>query len=499
MADSIITTGQVYTAPDTALWGAEDLEFLTADGTTYLVAGAGATGDLVLFELGPGGAMVEVDTLPAGADTGTSGLSDLVVMPAADGDTVVTLGRYDDNLGVIGVDPDGALALQGSLSGDAGYTGTLTGETLVLDGTTYLYVARYDAPGFDVYQAEADGSLTRVQRVDDTFYRELARVNEIHAATLHGKPMLFTASIYDEEAITVWRVTPEGTVWQEDRAIAWPDGAFARVTDIETVQIEDRAFVLVAGAESDSIAVYRVSRGYQLNLIDVEEDTRDTRFEGITDMEVFEADGRTFVLAGGNDGGVSLFEMTYRGKLVHLESYGDDFDTTLGGISDIEVQVEGNTAYAYIASESEHGVTQLELDLGRSGAEIRGEAVLDTLVGTGGDDLIWGMGRSDVLYGEGGDDRLIDGRGRDEMWGGEGADIFEFQPDEGVDFIMDFEPGIDRIDLTSYGAHSADEVFVAPREQGAIVRVEGDVIRLRNPEGGPYDTDAFADDMFIFG
>ena len=190
--------------------------------------------------------------------------------------------------------------------------------------------------------------------------------------------------------------------------------------------------------------------------------------------------------------------MTYRGKLLFVDSIADDFDTTLKNVSSLDVHVDGETAYVYAGSSSEHGVTQLIVDLSRSGEDLRGGPVRETIIGTEFDDVIWGMGMSDVLDGGAGNDRLIDGRGRDHLTGGPGADIFEFIADGRSDFVYDFDPTEDRIDLTGFDVNHYDDITVGPRIRGAAVLVGEDVIRLYNPDGGPYDMELFSKDNFIF-
>ncbi|MEB3266371.1 MAG: hypothetical protein VKN13_07145 [Cyanobacteriota bacterium] len=67
-----------------------------------------------------------------------------------------------------------------------------------------------------------------------------------------------------------------------------------------------------------------------------------------------------------------------------------------------------------------------------------GSAAADGLSGGSGDDLLHGGGGADTLSGGGGVDLLI---------GGAGADTFVVEPGQGVDTIVDFVAGSDRIQL----------------------------------------------------
>ena len=78
----------------------------------------------------------------------------------------------------------------------------------------------------------------------------------------------------------------------------------------------------------------------------------------------------------------------------------------------------------------------------------------DQLQGLGGDDLLWGGAGNDILNGGTGNDSLWGGLGDDILTGGAGNDQYLFQGDSvfstslGVDYISEFEAGIDQIVLS---------------------------------------------------
>ena len=94
--------------------------------------------------------------------------------------------------------------------------------------------------------------------------------------------------------------------------------------------------------------------------------------------------------------------------------------------------------------------------------------------GTGNalDNIIQGDALGNALDGAGGNDRLIGGDGVDLMTGGAGADVFvgEINADKvemktgeiSLDLILDFEKGVDKIDLTGIDAKAGvagDQAF----------------------------------------
>ncbi|MDB9466963.1 Calx-beta domain-containing protein, partial [Dolichospermum circinale] len=78
----------------------------------------------------------------------------------------------------------------------------------------------------------------------------------------------------------------------------------------------------------------------------------------------------------------------------------------------------------------------------------------DQLQGLGGDDTLWGGAGNDILNGGTGNDSLWGGLGDDILTGGVGNDQYLFQSDSvfstslGVDYISEFEAGLDQIVLS---------------------------------------------------
>jgi Ca2+-binding RTX toxin-like protein len=92
------------------------------------------------------------------------------------------------------------------------------------------------------------------------------------------------------------------------------------------------------------------------------------------------------------------------------------------------------------------GNTQNNLLIGGDGNDI--------LQGLGGDDILWGGAGNDVLNGGSGNDSLWGGIGDDILTGGVGNDKYLFQSSSvfatslGIDYISDFEAGLDQIVLS---------------------------------------------------
>ncbi len=177
---------------------------------------------------------------------------------------------------------------------------------------------------------------------------------------------------------------------------------------------------------------------------------------------------------------------------------GNGDDTLAGGLGGDEIH-GGNGDDRLSASGLFSSTTGVEVDSG--GNRLYGENGNDVLYAASDDDSLYGGNGDDTLFGDGdshgaspginGDDYLDGGRGNDllvgrggadTLLGGAGADTFRFtllhgefvtRPDtdsrEGRrDVILDFEQGVDVLDLSGYHSRSAPPpVFLGSGAFGA--------------------------------
>ncbi len=476
------------------LMGLSSLDIISIGTRRYIIAAGEADGGLSSYEILIDGSLVAANDVVFGANTGTQNVRDINAFSIGGVAFIVPSGRYDDNLAVFRLDAAGAFTATQTLTSTATARLTMT-ELVTVGANNYLFTTTASG-GLDRYSIGATGTLTAPGHVADTPGVSLGDVSAMHSANLKGHDFLFVASAFDA-GLTVFEVGAAGGL--TTRFHLTPDMVgFNAISTIQTAQIAERAFVLVGSAETDTLLVLRVSAGGQLNLVDSLIDKSETRFARISSLEVFDYQGRTFVLAAGSDDGLTLFELTYRGRLNLLGVVADQFATTLNNISDIIVEIIGPKILVFVASASEHGFTEFELTL-NPGTTFYGGDSLDTITGSAGDDTIFGMGRNDVLSGGAGDDRLVDGRGRDTLTGGSGADVFEFIQDGKRDFITDFEHGIDRIDFTDYDAlYSYLDLEILSRTDGAVIIIGTEKLLITSIDGLPIHAGSWVQTDFIF-
>jgi Ca2+-binding RTX toxin-like protein len=85
--------------------------------------------------------------------------------------------------------------------------------------------------------------------------------------------------------------------------------------------------------------------------------------------------------------------------------------------------------------------------LGAAAIDGTGNALDNLISGNGAANRIAGEAGDDIILGDAGADTMIGGGGSDRMRGGDGADLFvlDVAAGDGVELILDFETGLDRL------------------------------------------------------
>jgi Ca2+-binding RTX toxin-like protein len=203
------------------------------------------------------------------------------------------------------------------------------------------------------------------------------------------------------------------------------------------------------------------------------------------------------VVAGGADGGVSLFTALPGGRLVHLDTLQNDETVPLDGINALTTVVTGAALQIFAGSDTETGLTRLSYDLSGLGAVRFAVGDGAPVSGTSGDDQIMGASVGEALFGRAGDDILFDGAGSDTMTGGAGADLFVLAADRQTDTILDFERGQDRLDLSAFDfLYDVGDLTITPTGTGATLLHGDEVIHVTTADGQPLSmADLTTDDI----
>ena len=140
------------------------------------------------------------------------------------------------------------------------------------------------------------------------------------------------------------------------------------------------------------------------------------------------------------------------------------------------------------------------------GIDLDGTFFNEDILGTAQGDTISGGGGDDFIYGEAGSDVLIDGAGIDTFMGGrrDGGldlnqeDVFVLSLDGRADRIVDFQNGLDTIDISAWGVTGIGQLSITDHGSGrVIVRFDREAIIIDDGIRGLRASDLDASD-FIF-
>ena len=361
----------------------------------------------------------------------------------------------------------------------------------------YIAVASADRDGLSLLNDSGSGNVTEISSVTDGIKSSVTGLSDLLLLPVGEREFLITAS-YTETGLSCFEV--QGGQLVDIDHIGQKDGLWANgFTKLLGVQVAGKTYVIAASAKSNSLHSLRVNENGVFFTADQIWDTRDTRFEGVVDMDSFHWRGRDFILVGGQDAGLSLIEVLPDGGLFHHQSIAQTANWDLGPITQIETQVLGQEAQIYLTGSQGAGVSQLSIDLTTLGERRSGTAANDTLRGDALDNLLIGGAGNDRLRGFEGDDTLIAGSGSDALSGEEGADVFVFQADGVGDKITDYELGVDRLHLAGWGRlyHHGD-LGLAAVPFGARITWGDEVLDIYSADGQTILPEDWGADDFIF-
>ncbi|GLQ34487.1 hypothetical protein GCM10007939_07700 [Amylibacter marinus] len=491
----------VYTGPGNRFSGISDFEFYTKDGQTFLILGNEGTSDLKLYYIYANGGTTLRHNLKLGEDTGTVALNDLEPLSIAGVSYFITSGRYDDSAGLIKISGRNSTSLNSptSVTGDASdYAYFETTHTVYIEDQVYVLATKRNDAALLSFHVGEDLEFNEKQIVTDGGNNHLGDITDITSTVVDDKVFVAVISAFDG-GLDLFRMGRHGNLHQRFSIEPETQSGFSYAQKLVTAQIGDITYLVMGAAGSDSLTVFRIGEKGRLVEVDHIIDSLHTRFEGVSELTVVETAGRAFVFAAGSDDGLSVFELMPNGTLRWVVDYEDDFEVALTNISAIEItEIEGEI-HVFVASAVEDGFTQFTFTPDEIGLQLIGTNAKDILTGGAEDDHLYGFRQGDQLFGGAGDDILDGGQGKDYLTGGAGADIFVFIPDKRTDVILDYEQGIDLIDLSAYALiESVNDFEIKSREYGAIITIRNEKIRIETDDGQSLSAEDFSADDFIF-
>lgn len=418
------------------------------------------------------------------------GTGSLAVIPAGGGQDLLTGGATGGGWQGVALQPDLSLGAATPLTALPAGFDTLQNPTVhTVGGSTIVYGSFAGQSGIGRVSFDATGAITGHAVLADPEIDTMAQISAMTIAEVGGQVFLVTASTA-QNGIAMRSIAGDGSLGAPS-TMGIEDGLWISAPSVLASTVLGGATYLILGAAgSQSLSVIELDQDGGMILRDHLMDSRDTRFGGITAIEIVEKDGKTYVIAGGADDGVSVFVLIEGGILIHRASFADTDEIGLDNISAIAASPLLSTTGLdlFVASSSEAGVTQLRYQTGQAGVTEITSAGGGTVVGTAGFDVLHGLAGDDILSAGAGDDILTDGAGADILAGGAGADVFLLTADGAVDTITDFQQGEDRIDLSLWPLlRDISQLTMRLTVDGMEIRYGNELLIVRSADGNTID------------
>jgi len=433
----------------TELRGLSDIKIVSISGSFVLVVASEADGAITSYSLDGNGAVTLSDSQSFSSVSGTGRVSALGLAQVSGETILLPATRYEDQTSFFTLTNDGTLSGP-TATGVSGISGEGIGlnETVVIGSNSFVFVQSYGGQKLRVYSLGANKRLTQLQEIADTETSYIGDISALAHWRIGANTYLFVASAFDA-GLSSYHIGNDGRLALQDTVAPIDGSGFAKPQDIEVFEVDGQAYVVMASAGTSSLTVYSVADNGALTQVDHLIDTGGTRFQNANHIEAFTFEGRQFLVVAGSDDGITVLEVLAGGILRVESSLADSYDTTLDNVSGLSVALFNGIPVLYVSSATDHGFTRIELTIEPPAKVIKGTKGDDTLVGTSGDDTIEGGAGNDTIDGGAGADVLIDGKGVDHLHGSHGVDIFTFVKDGDTDYIQDFNPDWDLIDLSA--------------------------------------------------
>lgn len=476
-----------------------DLDIGWLGGAPFLFAGSGADGGLTSFAVAVGTAAVQSDAVAGSSLTGTTALADLDFAALGGQPMLLTAGRWDDAIAFRAVATGGAFgAIDVPTTGGTSTARPTAIEAFTAGGESLVALTGQFGTGLTLFSVSPTQDLTPLQSLPHTPLAALDRIADMTALNGASGDWLAVASPSENQV----------TLFSADGSSLTGTGHFNSVKGegvqglhrLAGVSLDGQEYLLAGAGTSGTLSVLRVNADGSLTETDRATDDANSRFSGVTAIATVEHQGHTYAFAGGTDAGLTMFELLPRGLLLPLGTVADSFTTTLSSVSAIEAVSVGGELQLFVSALNEPGITQFIVDPATPGiVSALSGTTGGTLAGTAADDVLAGGDGRDVLTGAAGADVLVDGAGTDTLSGGSGADVFVFVRDGTADRITDFEPGIDRIDLSAHDfLYSVAGLDIESTSYGARIVVGDEVLRVESMSGAALTEVDFCNDSFLF-
>ena len=207
------------------------------------------------------------------------------------------------------------------------------------------------------------GNTLSVSNISQSGALRSEQAADIVSTTLNGNTYAFV-SYGRADTISMFRLE-NGTMRNMANVDAadglWVEGPGAMAV---TSDANGTPYLIVAASGSSSLSVLEIgANGQDLTPVDHLVDDRSTRFSDVSRVTSVTVDGQSFVVAAGNDQGISLFTILPGGRLQHVAAMAADATSPLRGITALEAIATSNGIRVWVSTYSAPYLTEFFLSL----------------------------------------------------------------------------------------------------------------------------------------
>ncbi len=310
--------------------------------------------------------LINVDSVTDDAALQLNGAKSVTTAVVGGATFLFAAGRLDDGVSVFMVDAGGQLANVVNVTDDATLQlrDAASVTTAVIDSTTYLFVAGELDDGVSVFKVGAGAQLTNVDNVTDDATLELNGASSVTTAVVSGATYLFVAGRFDN-GVSVFKVDASGQLSNVDNVTDAGALELNGAASVTTAVIGGATYLFVASESDLGVSVFKVADGGLLTNVDNVTDDATLQLDGARSVTTAVIGGTAYLFVASElDDGVSVFKVDASGQLSNVDNVTDAGALELNGAASVTTAVIGGATYLFVASDLDHGVSVFEVDDG---------------------------------------------------------------------------------------------------------------------------------------
>ncbi|MCH2165948.1 MAG: VWA domain-containing protein, partial [Marinovum sp.] len=261
------------------------------------------------------------------------------------------------------------LLISQTVGSDLSLDGAENVTSLVANGRTYLYVTSNYSNALNVFEVFADGTVGLVSTFDNnTSSTFISGASAVNATVINGSIYVYLGGRFDNTLRVLSQDATTGAL-SEIQTIADTDNTSYQLDSLSgslpIAVVGGNRFIVVEGGDDDGLSVFQIgTNGLLTNVANVD-DVNNASFglNNVVDSTIAQIGGNTYVFAVGDfDDAITTFQLTSTGQLNFVESIFDGSLQELNGAHAVDTLVIGGVTYLFVAGRNDYGVSVYSVD-----------------------------------------------------------------------------------------------------------------------------------------